>query len=122
MPKELKVGTLYLSDEFDIAIHLCACGCGSKVKTPLGATEWSVKETRSGPSLRPSVGNWQQSCQSHYWIDGGEVVWAEKWTPEEIAVGRHQEEVRRGAYYEALYPERGTSLRLVWRWITRLFT
>src|SRR5271165_7625051 len=60
MPKELNPGVLYVSEEFDIAMHLCACGCGSKVKTPLGPTEWSVEETKSGPSLRPSIGNWQQ--------------------------------------------------------------
>jgi len=69
MPKELKPGILYVSEEFGIAAHLCPCGCGSKIRTPLGPTEWSVEATNSGPSLRPSVGNWQQACQSHYWID-----------------------------------------------------
>ena len=63
MPKELKPGVLYVSEEFDIAMHLCACGCGSKVRTPLGPTEWSVQETNSGPTLRPSVGNWRQACR-----------------------------------------------------------
>jgi hypothetical protein len=33
---------------------LCVCGRGSKISTPLGATEWS-KQTKSGPTLRPSV-------------------------------------------------------------------
>jgi hypothetical protein len=51
MPTELKPGVLYVSEEFGIAIHLCACGCESKIKTPLGPTEWSVKETKSGPTL-----------------------------------------------------------------------
>ena len=95
MPKELKAGVLYVSEEFDIAMHLCPCGCGSKVKTPLGPTEWSVEETKNGPSLWPSVGNWQQACQSHYWIDHGEVMWAEEWTPKRIAAGRRHEERRR---------------------------
>ena len=99
MPKELKPGVLYVSDEFDIAMHLCACGCGSKVKTPLGPTEWSVKETKRGVTLRPSVGNWQQACQSHYWIIRGDVIWAEKWTEEEISAGRRHEQERRSEYY-----------------------
>ena len=115
MPKELKPGVLYVSEEFDIAMHLCACGCGSKVKTPLGPTEWSVVETKSGPSLRPSVGNWQQACQSHYWITDGKVRWAEKWTPEQIAAGRRHEEERRHAYYEALDGKRGGALQRVRR-------
>ena len=88
MPKELKPGVLYVSEEFGAAAHLCACGCGSKIRTPLGPTEWALEETDSGPTLRPSVGNWQQACQSHYWIYRGEIVWSVKWTPEQIAAGR----------------------------------
>jgi len=121
MPKELKPGVLYVSKEFGIAVHLCACGCGSKVKTPLGPTEWSVEETNTGPSLRPSIGNWQQECQSHYWINRGNVVWAEKWTAEKIAAGRRHEEDRRRAYYAALDRKRGGALQRLWRWIKGYF-
>lgn len=101
MPKDLVPGILYVSQEFGTAAHLCACGCGSKVRTPLGPTAWSVKETRRGPTLWPSVGNWQKPCQSHYLIVRGEVIWAEQWTTEEIAAGRHMEAARREAYYAA---------------------
>lgn len=118
MPKEMMPGVLYLADTFDIAIHLCACGCGMKVKTPVGPTEWSVEETSSGPSLRPSVGNWQQPCRSHYWITRGEIRWAPTWTPEQVADGRRQEEQRRNAHYEALDQQRGGLLRRLWRWVT----
>ncbi len=122
MPKELKPCVLYVSEEFAIAIHLCACGCGSKIKTPLGPTEWSVKQTKSGPTLRPSVGNWQEACQSHYWITRGDIVWAEKWTPEQIAAGRRREEKRHQAYYEDLYRKRAGSLRRFFGWLKRLWT
>jgi hypothetical protein len=121
MPKDLDSGILYVSEEFDIAMHLCACGCGSKVKTPLGPTEWSVVETPDGPSLSPSVGNWQQPCQSHYWIDRGEILWAKKWSQEQIAVGRRFEQERRAAYYEALDRKRGGILHRLWRWLKSLF-
>jgi len=121
MPENLKPGILYVSEEFDIAIHLCACGCGSKVKTPLGVTEWSVKKTKTGPTLRPSIGNWQQPCRSHYWITDGKVVWAEKWTPEKIVAGRRQEEERRRAHYNALDRKRGGAVRKLWRWVKDLF-
>ncbi len=117
MPKELEPGVLYVSEEFSAAAHLCACGCGSKIRTPLGPTEWSVQETDSGPTLNPSVGNWQQACQSHYWIYRGEVRWAEKWTPEEIAAGRRSEEERRLAYYDALDRRRRRTPRALWHWI-----
>jgi len=122
MPKDLHPGVLYVSEEFGIAIHLCACGCGSKIRTAPGATDFSVRETPDGPSLFPSVGYWQQACQSHYWITRGEVVWGEKWTPEQIAVGHAREEERRRAYYGDLYRRRdgGIGAR-AWRWLRALW-
>ena len=114
MPKELKPGILYVSEEFGAAAHLCACGCGSKIRTPLGPTDWSVEETDSGPSLRPSVGNWQQACQSHYVIYRGEIRWADKWGPEQIAAGRRQEEERRRVYYDDLDRSRGGIVQKFW--------
>ena len=114
MPSELKPGVLYVSEEFGIAVHLCACGCGSKIRTPLGPTEWSLEETRKGPSLRPSIGNWQRPCQSHYWISQGEIEWAPKWSPEEILAGRHHEDERRRAYYDMLDRKWSRKLRRLW--------
>ena len=121
MPKELRPGVLYVSEEFGAAAHLCACGCGSKIRTPLGPTEWWLDETDSGPTLRPSIGNWQLPCQSHYLMIRGEVIWAPKWTSEEIAAGRRNEESRRRAYFDALDSKRGGIRRRFWRWIKRLF-
>jgi len=121
MPKELESGVLYVSEEFGAAAHPCACGCGSKIRTPLGPPEWALEETDGGPSLSPSVGNWQQPCQSHYWIRRGEVRWAGKWTPEQIAAGRRGEEERRRNYYDALDRKRGGPLHRMWRWMKDLF-
>jgi hypothetical protein len=121
IPKELRPGILYVSKEFSIAIHLCACGCGTKIRTPLGPTEWRVKQTRGGPSLSPSVGNWQESCQSHYWIDCGQIRWSDRWTPEQIRTGRRHEEQRRAAYYDALGLQRKELVHRVYRWVRDLF-
>ena len=121
MPKSLKLGVLYVSEQFGAAAHLCACGCGSKIRTPLGPTEWSVEEADGGPTLRPSVGNWQQACQSHYLITRGEVLWCEQWSAEQIAAGRHREEERRREYYDALDRKRGGVVQKLWRWMKSLF-
>ena len=121
MPKELESGVLYASEEFGTAAHLCACGCGSKIRTPLDSTEWSLEETDKGPPLYPSIGNWQQACQSHYWIYLGEVKWANKWTPEQIAAGRRGEEERRRIYYDALEHQNKRTLRRIWGWLKSLF-
>jgi hypothetical protein len=120
IPKELEPGVLYTSEEFGAAAHPCACGCGSKIRTPLGPTDWTLEDTASGPTLYPSIGNWQQDCQSHYWIRRGKVKWAEKWTPEQIAAGRRREEEHRRAYYDSLDQKRRGTLQRLWRWVKGL--
>jgi hypothetical protein len=104
MPKLLEAGILYVSEEFHTSAHLCACGCGQKVRTPLGPTEWTIKEDSRGPTLRPSVGNWQLPCKSHYLITNGSVQWSNQWTDKQIHAGRQKEHARRTAFYEAQKP------------------
>lgn len=120
MPKQLEPGVLYVSEEYGAAAHLCACGCGSKIRTPLGATEWELEETEQGPTLRPSIGNWQKPCQSHYWISRGEVYWSDKWTAEEIEAGRLREEGRRRAYYEERSRQDGGGIQRFFDWLKRM--
>ncbi|MFC8536700.1 DUF6527 family protein [Streptomyces sp. NPDC057249] len=52
--------------------HLCCCGCGNEVITPLSPTQWSLTYDGESASLAPSVGNWALRCQSLYWIRHGE--------------------------------------------------
>ena len=49
------------------------------------------------------------------------MVWAERWTTEEIADGRRREEERRREYYDALDRKRRGVVRRLWRWISGLF-
>jgi len=121
MPKELEPGILYVSKEYCTAAHLCACGCGSKIRTPLGPTEWSLEETASGPTLHPSVGNWQLPCRSHYVIYQGKIKWAASWTPEKVKAGRREEEKRRYTYYEKQDHQRDGILKKFWYWLSSLF-
>jgi hypothetical protein len=116
MPKVLEPGLLYVSEEFDVAGHLCACGCKNKVMTPLGPAEWSFEDSRRGPTLRPSIGSWQLPCKSHYWITSGKVRWADQWTPDQIEHGRQSEEDRRRAYFESRKPRRTGPLWAAWEW------
>lgn len=121
IPRSLEPGILYVSEEFCAAVHLCACGCGAKVSTPLGPTEWKLQEVDQQPTLKPSVGNWQLPCQSHYWINCGRIVWCEKWSAEQIDAGRQAEARRRIEYFD----ERGATqqgvLRRLWRWFMNIF-
>jgi len=114
MPTKLEPGLLYVAEKFGAAAHLCACGCGTIVRTPLN--RWSLVETKFGPTLDPSIGNWQEHCQSHYWIRRGEVMWADQWTPEQIASGRRGEEERLRAYYDEFSKKkRPGAIRRFWR-------
>ncbi|MDF0584750.1 DUF6527 family protein [Bradyrhizobium yuanmingense] len=120
MPKQLQPGILYVSEKFGTAAHLCACGCGEKIRTPLGPTEWSVRDTAAGPSVWPSVGNWQKPCQSHYVIQNGKVVRHAQWSAAQIAAGRHGEQQRRKAHYNAMYAKTSPWQRF-WRRLKSLF-
>lgn len=119
MPKELRSGVLYVSEKYSTAAHLCACGCGEKIRTPLGPTEWSVTEGRGGPSVWPSVGSWQRPCRSHYVIRDGVVSWADQWSETQVSAGKKREHLNRKAYFAAQKGAGGG--RSVWLWLKGVF-
>lgn len=117
IPKQLSRGILYVSERYSVAAHLCACGCGNKVITPLGPAEWSFSEEDGLPSLWPSIGNWQLPCRSHYVIGYGRIDWAGAWTDAQILAGRRAEEKRRQAYYAEKFQL--DTFAKIWDWILR---
>ncbi|MGJ8677071.1 MAG: DUF6527 family protein [Akkermansiaceae bacterium] len=76
---DLAPGILYVSLDDSVAIHSCCCGCGVEVVTPLHPTDWMLTFDGETVSLRPSIGNWNLQCQSHYFITNGEIEWASTW-------------------------------------------
>ncbi|WP_425564701.1 DUF6527 family protein [Nostocoides vanveenii] len=60
--------------EYSTAVHLCACGCRAKAVTPLASDGWTLTFDGS-VTLRPSVGNGQSPCRSHYLITRDVVEW-----------------------------------------------
>ena len=121
MPKQLVPNVLYYTEEFRTCAHLCACGCGSKVRTPLGPTEWNLHETKKGPTLYPSIGNWQLPCRSHYWITDGKIKWSNQWSEEEILASRRLEGERREFYYEQKNKLDIGPLKKIWSWLKSFF-
>jgi len=93
-PDRLEAGVLYISLPYKTMIHLCPCGCGHEVVTPLSPTGWALIFDGETVSLHPSVGNWSFACQSHYWIDHGRVRWSWKWSEERIARARASRSLR----------------------------
>ena len=75
MPEKLREGVLYVSQRFEVAIHLCACGCGFETVTPFNHEAGWELSFNGGPTLHPSIGNQKFPCGSHYWVKAGRIVW-----------------------------------------------
>ena len=77
IPKALEPGVIYVALDFGTVAHLCGCGCGREVVTPLGPEEWKLIYDGESITLTPSIGNWSYPCSSHYFIRNNHVVWAQ---------------------------------------------
>jgi hypothetical protein len=84
---------------YSIAVHLCCCGCGREVVTPLAPAQWRMTFDGETVSLHPSIGSWSLPCRSHYFIRSGQVLEAPPWSDEEVAWGQARDKRSRSAYY-----------------------
>ena len=109
VPETLEPATVYISITYKTVAHLCLCGCGSKVITPLSPTGWTLRFNGKTISLHPSIGNWNLPCQSHYWITKNQVEWAERWSKRRIESGFARDQRIKQEYYgEAPVVSEGT--------------
>lgn len=54
-------------------------------------TDWTSSFDGASVSLRPSIGNWSYSCESHYFITKNKVRWVPKMSRSEIEKGRDRD-------------------------------
>ncbi len=99
IPDVLETGVLYVSDRYQTASHLCCCGCGMEVVTPLNPVRWQLREEEGAAWLYPSIGNSSFECRSHYWIQRGKVVWAKQMSPSMIAAARYSDQIDAEQYF-----------------------
>lgn len=99
IPHSLEPGVLYISIEYATAIHLCCCGCGEQIVTPLTPTDWALTFDGESVSLWPSIGNWSFACRSHYVIERSEVVSSLPWSDSRIELGRFRDKLAKKRYY-----------------------
>ena len=118
LPEKPELGVLYVSREYNTATHLCCCGCGMEVVTPLNAAKWRLTDHGDSVSLGPSIGNWSFPCQSHYWISRGEVEWVGHMTDEQIARVRYYDHESLQRTLEPAEPNPGFWQKLL-RWFHR---
>lgn len=84
IPSQMEPDTLYISIEFDVAKHLCPCGCRSVIVTSLSPARWNLIYDGETVSLRPSIGNWTLDCKSHYFITHDKIEWAGSMNQQQI--------------------------------------
>jgi hypothetical protein len=74
IPKRLEENTLYVSFKYQLAIHLCACGCGLETVTPFDdKLGWKIELKKNEATLTPSILN--SECSSHYYIINNNISW-----------------------------------------------
>ena len=128
IPDKLEEHTLYVSVEYAMVTHMCCCGCGGEVVTPLSPTDWKLVYDGESISLYPSIGNWSFECRSHYWIDGSEVKWAKQWSKSRIETTRARDRRTKERHYaksrmvsrHERNPERDEARNSFWSWISKL--
>ncbi|WP_366526387.1 DUF6527 family protein [Ferrimicrobium sp.] len=87
IPAELQPAKLYISIEYGAVLHLCCCGCGRTVSTPLSPAQWRITYDGQSVSLHPSVESDGFACESHYVIQNNRVEWVER-LPKQSAQSR----------------------------------
>ena len=134
IPRELEPGRLYVCCRYRAVKHLCACGCGAEINTPLHPTGWTLTCDGVSVSLSPSIGNWCEKCQSHYSIVNNRIQWAPKYPRHKILQIRRARDLELEQYFGAnAKPETGRTgperlpiltlmrrcLTRIWHWILR---
>ena len=76
VPQKMEEQVLYISLPFNMAMHLCPCGCGKEVATKISPSRWKLLYDGETVSLEPSIRNSGIPCQSHYFISRSKVQWA----------------------------------------------
>jgi hypothetical protein len=98
IPENFDPGVFYYSEVYAIAGHLCPCGCGNKVITPIDADHWSYTQTDGKPTLYPCLENHHLPCNSTYWLIFGEVLWSNRAPYDDKPKARKTENEERKLY------------------------
>lgn len=78
-PDKHEFGKIYISDSQKMATHLCACGCGFIVVTPIRKGFWWYMHDAGGKLImRPSIGCMPMPCGSNYHITHNRIEWLRK--------------------------------------------
>jgi hypothetical protein len=65
----MKKNTMYYSEKYSVAVHLCLCGCGQGIAIIIEPGEWQIIR-KDKLSVTPSLLH-MNGCKSHYIITDG---------------------------------------------------
>lgn len=75
VPEPLEPGVLYIALKYQVAVHLCPCGCANRAVTPLDSPSgWQLTMVDGQATLHPSLLH-RFECKSHYFIVKNRVQW-----------------------------------------------
>lgn len=109
LPAALEAGIVYISGTHNIAAHLCCCGCGAEIVTPLGKAGWTLRYDGQ-VTLSPSIGSGALACKSHYVVESSRVRWLPNMTSTQHR--RAHERDRRAAH--EVHARRRSGIRRLW--------
>ena len=127
IPKDLEEGVVFISRRFNTASHLCCCGCGLRVVTPLNPSKWRLTDHGETVSLSPSIGLGKFPCRSHYWIRQSRVDWYPDMTEAQTARAEQADQYASREYTgeEAAGPRRVPSftevVKAIWKDLVQWF-
>lgn len=102
IPKLLEPGVVYISEEFELAALLCACGCGHRT-TLLVPDSHQVKSQSGYATVCPSIAACDSPCRSHYYVTNGDVEWLSAFSGAEVK-GLMQRQIARHVAADARRP------------------
>jgi hypothetical protein len=113
LPKDLRKGIVYHSEEFEVGAFICACGCGHRVSLLIPDSHQVTAEAGLA-TVRPSISVCDAACRSHYIISAGEVEWMPAFSESMAAATMRSQIVRHAA------PEEGILVEVRHSWIGRI--
>lgn len=119
LPAQVGAFEFYYSRRFEMAAMACACGCGHRVMLNL-LDQHQLKVEQGLPTITPSILVSDASCLSHFFVQRGEVVWAQQWS-KKVVENVMQSQVRRHVEQDRKHTAKRSPIRRFVDWIESWF-
>jgi hypothetical protein len=119
LPSLVGAFEFYYSQRFEMAAMACACGCGHRVM--LNLLDQHQLQVEDGlPTITPSILVSDAPCLSHFFVQRGEVIWAQQWSKKTVD-NVMQSQVRRHVEMDRKRTVKPSSIRRFIEWIVSWF-